>query len=82
MKRFTKTKFFRLLKDEKGIQLPVLAKTYDDFAEALFAATIAAKDKLFYHNVLCYTRAELTSLQKSGGLEKKCANSPLFGQGY
>jgi hypothetical protein len=32
MKRFTKTKFFRLLKDEKGGQLSVWAKAYDAFA--------------------------------------------------
>jgi hypothetical protein len=64
MKRFTKTKFFRLLKDEKGGQLSVWAKAYDDFACALFTARTATMDKTVYYDALCYIRVELVSMTK------------------
>jgi hypothetical protein len=64
MKRFTKTKFFRLLKDEKGGQLSVLAKAYDDFARALLTEKTATMDKTTYNNALCYIRVELVSMTK------------------
>jgi hypothetical protein len=82
MKQFTKTRFFRLVKDEKRISLSVLAKAYDDFACSLFAANTAATDKVLYHNALCYIHAELKSLQQFSGSEKKCVNPPLFKQSY
>jgi hypothetical protein len=64
MKRFTKTKFFRLLKDEKGGQLSVLAKAYDGFAHTLFMAKTATMDKTVYYDALCYIRVELVSMTK------------------
>jgi hypothetical protein len=64
MKRFTRTRFFRLLEDEKGGQLSVLAKAYDDFASALFTERSATMDKTTYNNALCYIRVELVSLTK------------------
>jgi hypothetical protein len=65
MKRFTKTRLFRLLKEGKENQLlSVWAEAYDDFARIVFAANTTATDNTEYHHALCYIRVELIGLRE------------------
>jgi hypothetical protein len=73
MERFTKTKFFLSLKENKNIQSSSLNDAYDEFVRLLFAES-AGMEKVSYHNALVYTSVELAGL--TDVLEKKCSKIP------
>lgn len=78
MRRFTKTKLFRTLREasQKGIDIDahVLENRYDEFASVLFSEN-AASNQAAYRNALVYTRVELSNLTGVSG--KKCGNLSL-----
>ncbi|MDR3184316.1 MAG: hypothetical protein LBT49_02800 [Prevotellaceae bacterium] len=61
MKRFTKVRFFLLVK-ENNDNLFSLEDEYEKFACHLFAENIADTNKEACHKSLVYTRVELASL--------------------
>jgi len=65
MKRFIKTKFFRMLQEssQKSIDLNigVLKNGYDKFAIFVFSASSVFTDMAAYRNVLVYTRNAWTT---------------------
>lgn len=71
MKRFIKTKLFRILQEasQKGIQTDavVLEQAYEEFALLLFSLCAAPSDQVACHNTLIYTRVELASLTGVSG---------------
>jgi hypothetical protein len=72
MKRFTKARFFLLIKENNN-NLSLLEDEYEKFACHLFAEGITCIDKAAYHSRLVYTRVELASLLTRVS-EKKCNN--------
>jgi hypothetical protein len=74
MKYLISTKLFLALQDalQKGIDrdAKVLKNGYDKFVESVFQSRTAFTDKAAYHDVLVYTRVELTTLPEVSG--KKC----------
>jgi hypothetical protein len=73
MERFTKTKFFLLLKENKNIQSSPLNDAYNEFVRLLFAGN-DGMEKVSYHNALVYTSVELVSLTDVS--EKKYSKIP------
>jgi hypothetical protein len=72
MKRFTKTRFFLLIKENNN-NLSSLEDEYEKFSCHLFAENIVDTNKETYHSSLIYTRVELESLLMRGS-KKKCDN--------
>jgi len=71
MKRFAKTEFFHLLKENNN-NLSSLEDEYEKFTCHLLAESTVCAKKEIYHNSLVYTRVELACLTKVS--EKKCDN--------
>ena len=61
MKRITNTHFFLLLKKQIN-DVSILEKEYDKFAAMLFAESHTTSDITAYHDILVYTRVELSCL--------------------
>ena len=61
MKQITNTRFFLLLKKQIN-NVSSLEKEYDNFAALLFEKSHTATDIAAYHDILVYTRAELSCL--------------------
>jgi hypothetical protein len=83
MKQFTqltKTKFFLMMQEKQitNTRFSTWEKAYDEFVDVLFTESAVATDMTVFHQTLCYTQVELTSLQnhKNGEIEKK--HRPLF----
>jgi hypothetical protein len=71
MKRFIPTKLFLSLQEasQKNVDMDiqVLENQFEDFVMLLFSGYAALTDKAAYHNMLMYTRVELSSLTEVSG---------------
>ncbi|GHT01759.1 hypothetical protein AGMMS49525_03420 [Bacteroidia bacterium] len=83
MKQFIETKLFLLAKEfsQNNHSPSTWENAYDEFAHFLLSEGIETPDKLHFHQTLCYTHAELTSLRSSWmrEVEKKRIHYPVFG---
>lgn len=66
MKQLTNTRFFLLLKGRET-DLSTLEQEYDNFVALLFSECVIFTDRTLYHNILVYTRIELSGLVGMSG---------------
>jgi hypothetical protein len=82
MKRFLETNFFLLLEASasKGVEVPELRLRgeYEKFSFFLFGETKKAlgHDGFSFHQILCYTRVELSAMRDNACIEKKMKRFP------
>jgi hypothetical protein len=83
MKRFTQMGLFSIIREpsQSNFDASLLNNAYDEFAQLLLTEGMDAPNKLVFHQTLCCTHAELTSLRSfwMRKEEKKCNNYPVFG---
>ena len=76
MKRLVMTRFIGALRDASQTGIDADAATlqngYDDFAKLVFSEGKAATEKNDYHDMLIYTRVEISGITAVSG--KKCSN--------
>ena len=76
MKQLISTKLLRTLREvsQTGIDADAntLQNEYDDFAKLVFSEGKAATEKNDYHDMLIYTRVEISGITAVSG--KKCSN--------
>jgi hypothetical protein len=84
MKQFVQTKLFSLIEKSTMENVPVSEweKSYEEFANAIFAVKTSSSNRMKFHNSLCYAQAELAYLQGRKNLKKKCNGIAIYGTGY